>query len=259
MNEYGRRAIRNARAIRNVRAAVLAGFGGILAVGLTGCLKLDAELAVEGDSVSGTAVLAASKEFLSEADAEPDEVMGDLPGVDFFGAAGAESYEDDDYVGWQYEFDEVDIAELAGSDSLAIAYDAAEGSYEVTGQIGSPDVELDDLPADLAEITQDTADLSLAITFPGKVTEHNGELSGTTVRWELAIDEVTDIRATAVESALPDNDDEPAADDSPERADGSADSTGGLSDLSTPLLVALAIFGAGAVGWVAFWVSRREA
>jgi hypothetical protein len=257
VNEYGRSAAHIAKLAAGVGGA------GIVAVALTGCLTLDAELAIEDESVSGTAVLAASKEFLAEIDAEPDELMSELPGVDVLGAAVGESYEDDDYVGWRYEFDAVDIAELAGSDSLAITYDPDEGSYEVTGRIGSPDFDVDDLSADLAETAEDTADLSLAITFPGEVTEHNGELSDTTVRWELAFDEVTDIRAVAFEGSLPD-DAEPAADDggdAGEDGDSAADtsdSEGGLSDLSTPLLVALAIVGAGAVGTVAFWVSRRE-
>src|SRR5450756_3192879 len=39
----------------------------------------------------------------------------------------------------------------------------------------------------------DSFDIKIAMTFPGKVTEHNGELSGNTVTWTPVYGEVNEL------------------------------------------------------------------
>jgi len=80
----------------------------------------------------------------------------------------------------------------------------------------------------------DSFDIKIAMTFPGKVTEHNGELSGNTVTWTPVYGEVNEFSARA--SAL----------------------DGGGGGLSLPLLIGIAAAALLVLGLVLFLVLRSR-
>jgi hypothetical protein len=109
--------------------------------------------------------------------------------------ATVEPYEDDEFVGQRYVFEDVELSEFSDQ-QLSITYDEQAGQYEVDGtmEFGAED-DFNELPGDLAE----SFDVSISVTFPGDVIEHNGDLDGQTVTWQPRMDEVTEIFAVADE------------------------------------------------------------
>ena len=118
-----------------------------------------------------------------------------------------------------------DMQERSDPDSLSI--ERVGDTYEVNGvlDLGMEDADLEGNPFE-EQITEafDTAELRIAITFPGEVLETNGRVQGTTVTWRPVFGERTEI--TAVASAVPDS---AGGDDASEgtEAAGSTESSGG--------------------------------
>lgn len=180
-----------------------------LVVALTGCLKVDLALTVEGETASGTFLTALDRDAIrlfgmsveDVFDQPGDEDFADLDGVT------TEPYEDDTWVGVTYTLDRVrldDLNELSGdrAESPRILYDAQSDTYEFLLRMDLTDLDPDaggegsDLPIDLSAL-MDRFEARVAITFPGEVIEHNGELSGTTVTWSPQPGEDADMRAVA--------------------------------------------------------------
>ncbi|WP_144276270.1 hypothetical protein [Demequina sp. NBRC 110053] len=156
---------------------------------LAGCLKVDMSVTLhEDDTASGEFVMAVSK-GLADVMGE-EELAGALESETIEGAT-QEPYEDEDFVGTRTTFEDLAIAELA-DETLTVTREGDE--FVVSGTPTDLGAELGevDIPAD--------ATATLAVTFPGEVTEHNGTLDGTTVTWDLitAPDELQ-ARGAAVE------------------------------------------------------------
>lgn len=204
-------------------------------VAMTGCIKLDMDLTLDGDTASGSAIVGVDKSVLEMTGAEADEVLGDLGAEeDLPEDATVEPYEDDTYVGQRLSFDGAALSEFDAED-MSISYDPEAGQYEVTGAMDMTDVTDDggDMPAGMADMMMDSFDMSISITFPGEVLEHNGELSGNTVTWRPVAGEANEMRAVA--------------------------SDGGSSGLPVWLIAALGGLAAViAAGLVAFFVLRNR-
>jgi hypothetical protein len=99
-------------------------------------------------------------------------------------------YAEDDYLGSRIVFDDVSLDAFSGQseDSLRIARD--ENAYVFTGAL---DFSGEGAPSE--ETEGDDDNLTVSVTFPGEVTEHNGELSGTTVSWATSIDQRLEMSA----------------------------------------------------------------
>lgn len=176
-----------------IRKTVLATGAVIVATVLTSCIRVDMDIVLEDGKASGEAVLAVSQELMEMAG---DEASGELfEETDVPEGATVEPYEEDGYVGQRYVFEGTDLSEFDDED-FAITYDEEAGRYEVDGAMdfGSED-DLSGMPAGLA----DSFDVSLSVTFPGEVIEHNGELDGQTVTWTPSAGEVAEIHAVAEE------------------------------------------------------------
>lgn len=172
------------------------------AVAMTGCIKMDMDLTLEGETASGTVILAVEKSFLEMAGTEPGDVLGDLGADDELPEdATVEPYEDDTYVGQQFSFDDAPLSDFQ-DEEMSITYDAEAGEYEVSGAMDMTDLAGDtgDMPAGMGEAMMESFDFVISITFPGEVIEHNGELSGNTVTWRPAVGETNEMRAVASES-----------------------------------------------------------
>ncbi|MFW7414839.1 LppM family (lipo)protein [Demequina sp. SO4-18] len=152
---------------------------------LTGCIRVEMNIDLaEDDTVSGDFIFAVSQELLEIAGEDGVEDL--LGGEETIPGGTTERYEspDDDgdgspdFVGTQTTFSELPLDEFAAAgEGLRIERDGDEfvvsgAADDLTDQTGGQE-----LP--------DTATATMSITFPGDVSEHNGELDGNTVTWNL--------------------------------------------------------------------------
>lgn len=194
LNSWGNILTRSARAFA---AALMALF---VAVALTGCLKFNIGLTVNpGDTVSGSVVVAVSKELAALAASSPDKLKTD----DIFPAGpgvSSKAFDDGKFVGTQYDFSNVPLAALSeGESKMGQLHIVREGDNLVTSGVfdftGSSETDLSANP--MAEALMSSMDLKIAITYPGKVLETSGDISGTTVTWVPVYGKKTELTAVA--------------------------------------------------------------
>jgi phosphatidylinositol mannoside-binding LppM-like protein len=186
----------------------IAGFG-VLALLLSACLKLDMDLQVsEDNTVSGSIIFGVNKQLIELTGGSVEDFLGtDSPLPSDAEGVTTEPFEDDEFIGQRFVFDSVPLAQLSsgGPDELRItregdtfnvigALDLAAGVTGATGATG-----LSGFPG--AEQFLQGAQLKIKITFPGPVTDTNGEVDGNTVTWVPVVGERLELRATA--SAIP--------------------------------------------------------
>lgn len=180
------------------RFATLAG----LALLLTGCLKLDIDLRVQpDDTVDGAVVFAVDKDLLDLTGGSIEDLtQGEQPFPSDFEGVKIEPYEEGDWVGQRYRFDGAPLtafADTADPDSLKIV--RAGDTFRVSGAL--------DLSAPAGATGPDpsaffsSAEIRVAVTFPGEVISANGEIDGNTVTWEPRFGERLEMEATG--SAIP--------------------------------------------------------
>lgn len=201
--------------------AVQRALGGVLlAVVLTGCVKIDSQLELHADDTAdGSVVVALSKDLANVAGSLGGQDLGALfdqvgPGI----PEGTESepYEDDDYVGQRYEFEGTALSEISRPDAgfsivhsgeefvveglLPMSRMTPEGmNPEDLGDSGFGD-QLGGLDLGNFEDLMDSMEVQLQITFPGRVLEANGEIDGDTVTWRPVPGEDLEIMARAADS-----------------------------------------------------------
>lgn len=193
------------------RAAVATMLASGLMLLLTGCLKMDLDLSIKEDqTVNGTMLIALESDTMrmfgvDPADmlAEQDESFTDVDGVTIT------PYDDGTWVGSEYTFDQVSLDDFntdAADDpeAMQVIYDSEAGTYEFRAvadfafeeEFDEEGMDLDGIPFDLETMWR-TAEITMAVTFPGEVLEHNGEVSGTTVTWSPPVNERTELYAVA--------------------------------------------------------------
>jgi hypothetical protein len=178
-----------------------------LALLLTGCLKLDMQLDVQADdTVNGSVVFAVNKDVLALTGGSFGDLIGDqTPFPSDVEGVTSEEYDDGEFVGQRFTFEGVSITEFssdpADPDGLSITHEG--DTFVVQGAL--------DLSQDLAGLSGVTgatgpfdpeqlmgsAELRIAITFPGEVTEANGDIDGNTVVWEPRFGVRQELQATA--------------------------------------------------------------
>jgi hypothetical protein len=111
-----------------------------------------------------------------------------------------EDYEDGDFTGQQYTFDGVPLTEFQGDgeESLSITRDGdvfhVAGVLDLATGLTSGATGLSGF--DPSQFLQG-ADIQITMSFPGEVTESNGQISGNSVTWVPEIGERLEITATA--------------------------------------------------------------
>ena len=174
---------------------------------LTGCMKLNVTLSIQDDhTVDGSIVFAVEAETAQQLGIDPADLraaQGER--VPLTDGVTVTPYHDGAWVGTEYTFTQVSLDDLAsdaagGPEWMRISYDAETGTYEFWAVVDFtvpddlPSGELDALgdlgmglpfvPMDLAGAWR-TLEANVAVTFPGEVVTHNGELAGSTVTWHV--------------------------------------------------------------------------
>lgn len=212
------------RRLRNATA-----LAGLALVTLTGCFKMDYDLNVEDDTVSGTMIVATDKDFT---ESEGVEVEGDSFNFDEkkLAEAGAkvevEPYDDGRFVGEKATFSDVpidkislafedtaptgDVESSAGTEEFSITRDGDEYTFTARADVAESMSDGETTDADSAmfqkmfESMLDTAEANISITLPGEVTDTNGTLDGNTVTWEVDVLEPIDFYAVSDASGAAD-------------------------------------------------------
>ena len=174
-------------------------------VSLSGCFKLDMDMTVNSDdTLDGVVVLAISEDLADMAEEDSDLAEEDLPE-----GATIEEYDEDGFVGQKVTLDDVAMADLnetfssegdtGGPGEWSLTHEGDEyrftGDMDLTEMASDEDAEMD-MSAFMAG-----AELRVSFTFPGEVTETNGEVDGNTVTWEPEIGEKNEMTAVASESS----------------------------------------------------------
>ena len=179
---------------------------------LTGCIKLDMDLTVNRDrTVSGTVVGAVS-DYLAElteesGDTSSNSLTSELDSLFDENTPGVtvKEYKSGGFTGQQYILDRVAISELTGdvTDPEGFNIKIEGNKVNVSGVLDlSMDEEttssLELFGADLAKGLFSSAQMRIAIRFPGKVISSSGEISadGKQVVWTPVIGERNELSAT---------------------------------------------------------------
>lgn len=181
-----------------LRAAAALAVAFALTAALGGCMKVDAQLVVhEDDTISGSVVLALDKR-LAGLTGKTDEELIDSIGLDadkIADGAVTEPYSDSGFVGRRVVFTGTPLSDFHGTgdhDSLTVTHDGR--TYLFNGVVDLRGINLTD-PA--VQRFADLFSFNVAITFPGKVVEHNGVLEGQTVTWSPKAGQSMELHARA--------------------------------------------------------------
>ncbi len=195
------------RTRNNRRTWSLAALGMLLVLALAGCVRFQADLSVdEQNRLDGDIVVAViTTDEPGSADNARDSVE-EIEGQLLAGLSGAEGvteepYEQDDYVGTRFTLEDTPIDALDGGDADgALRLTRSGDVFEFSGRL---DFTPDDEPLGGDDVQGDVEDsnISVAVSFPGDVLEHNGELSGNEVTWTTTLEGSVDMEARA--SAIP--------------------------------------------------------
>lgn len=170
---------------------------GVLVLALTGCVRFQADIALNVDNVVDgqiiVAVLDTEKTEESRANALSyvadieSSLLGslrDAPGVT------TTQYDQDDYFGTRIDFDDVPLSAFSGQRPESLRFERDGDFYVFTGAL---DFTAQSIPSDGES---DDDNLRVSITFPGEIVEQkNGVVSGTTVTWSTAIDQRVEMSA----------------------------------------------------------------
>ncbi len=185
-----RRTVRWARGFAIVAAAALT---------LTGCMKIQTDLTLNPDNTgSMSMIMAISDEFASQTGMDPQEMWDSMSGdmaSDAPEGADQQPYAEDGYTGVKYTLAEAPIDQLSTQD---MTIERVGDNYVFTGTMDLTDETTDttDTTDPMTQAMMDTFIVAVSVTFPGAVSEHNGELDGNTVTWSPKLGELAEMSAT---------------------------------------------------------------
>lgn len=185
-----RRTVRWVRGFAVVVAAALT---------LTGCMKIQSDLTLNPDNTgSMSMIMAISDEFADQMGTDPqdmwDSMSGDLAS-DAPEGADQQPYAEDGYTGVKYTLAQAPIDQLSTQD---MTIERVGDTYVFTGTMDFTDetTGTTDTTDPMTQTMMDTFIVEISVTFPGAVSEHNGELDGNTVTWSPKLGEVAEMSAT---------------------------------------------------------------
>ncbi|MEV4416279.1 hypothetical protein [Catellatospora sp. NPDC049609] len=179
----------------------------VVALSLTGCMKLDMAMTVNGDdTLDGTVVIALDKSMLRLGGKDPAQAFAAAEGglSELPEGSRTEVYDDGKYYGKKIVYDDLPLADFNTGKPGAPSITHTDGKYVFTADLSSGSAELG-RQAELMRPFLSGIQLKLAVTFPGDVVEHDPKavVDGRTVRWDLAVGEDNKLRAVAADSSFP--------------------------------------------------------
>lgn len=176
---------------RPARPLALLGTVAALLLVLSGCMKVDLQATFTADdTVEGTMLVAVDKELLATTGGSVDDVLGSDEELFEEGTTTSEPYEDDEFVGRTYTFEDVPLEEFGGDEEMQISH--ADGKFTVDGEL--------DLSSEQLGEQATGGEVSVTFTFPGDVQEANGAIDGNSVTWEGQAGDLIEINAVASDS-----------------------------------------------------------
>lgn len=166
---------------------------------LSGCFKFTMDLEVSNrDRISGTAVVALSKELQALAQAGsggPTDAFANLDGVKVI------EFDDGTFFGQQYQFSGLPIEQFALNDDASALRIQREGdNLFVSGELSFEDETAGAAGGDdfgFGQVLFESADLRVSIKFPGEIVSTNGRVNEATntITWEPKYGEANELRA----------------------------------------------------------------
>jgi len=209
--------------------------GAVLAVTLTGCMRVQTDIVLhDDDTMDVQMVMAVEDAAIEELGMTSDDFLEQMEtetGDDFLApGTQSESYKQDGYTGYLYSVDDAKLEDFS-DEALSFTRDGDE--YVVSGTLESSDTGLtDDDLANMESLGMGDPDITFSVEFPGEVTESNGEIDGNTVTWTYVLGEPLefDARGSAGGSGSVVDPSDDATDDA---TDPSTESTPDSSDSSS--------------------------
>jgi hypothetical protein len=161
-------------------------------VGLTGCVKLDADLKVNSDeTVSGTMKIGVDKQLVESSGQSLDKVRQQVEsGIKETTTDGVtcKSFEDDKYVGSDCQFDAVPFSKMGSSTGDGVGFRKDGDKFVVTVK----GMNLGNVPAASHPV------VNFKITMPGKILEHDAgaKVSGRTATYD-SLDKLGNVSLTS--------------------------------------------------------------
>ena len=170
---------------------------------LLGACGMKTDLTIHGDTVDQTVLIWDSSDQMSEADCSKDS-MSDA-GVSQAKDAQYTFTKHDGHPACEIKATNIPLSQFDGKGGQS-GQDAAEGAIKITHENGQYDFtmplgEMDD--SQQQQMKQSGVEVSVSVTFPGKVTEASGnaEKKGSTVTWANVLDEKGSLHAVGEDSA----------------------------------------------------------
>lgn len=168
------------------RQTVVAALMALVALALSGCVRVQAALALsDKDTVSGQLVVA--EVLLRQGDKGPELTIA----PELAAKVKAVPYSADGYVGSTVSFQDLTFAEV----SLLTQTLTPGGQYRLSFRRSGNLVTMAG-SVDLSELPADRADVQLKVAFPGAIIQTNGVDEGGTVAWSPKPGAVTEFLAT---------------------------------------------------------------
>lgn len=179
------------------RLRPLAALATLTMFALSGCMKVDAQLAInEDNTVTGSIVMALDKRMASLTGKSQDQLVSTITVAPDTLAKGTvvQPYQDDLFIGRRYVFTNVPLNDFHGTDQVSVTLVHEARAYIFNGVADLHTVNLTD-PA--AQRFANMFAFKISVTFPGDVVESNGAISGRTVTWSPKAGESMPMHARA--------------------------------------------------------------
>ena len=151
----------------------------VLVLGLSGCVRIISNITLHENNTASGEMIVAVQEGIGASMGMTDQDFADQlntgSGIDTMANAKVAPYKQDGYVGTRVTFSDEPIASFKGVDGAI----TREGDTFVFQGTAPDTTQTQGLPAGSGAIA------TMSVTFPGKVTDHNGTLEGNTVTWDL--------------------------------------------------------------------------
>jgi hypothetical protein len=161
-----------------------------LALLTSGCVKADVSLTVHSDDqVDGNIVMAVDRHFAPPGGQALDALLDQVTQRVFHGTATGsqqEPYADPEYVGRRVTIEGMSLLDFnrgTSDDGLKIVHQGSQ--FRLSGVVDTANLAPAPSQSSTAgsDLVARTFDVMIRVTFPGRVTEGNGEVSGDTVTW----------------------------------------------------------------------------